>query len=184
MKKYYLGLAFILLGFNASAQKYRTAAGIRIGRDDFGGSIQQKIMEKSTLEGIFAAGNREVSGTVLLERHFPILGKGLNYYIGAGAHIGNLKDSGTFYGGDGIVGLEMKVPILPVLLSLDFKPAIHANHEDWSSFSGGFSVRYILVKEKKEKKRFGIFGGGDSDDKPRKKKDTKNDPPKKGIFGF
>src|SRR5690606_17873447 len=90
------------------AQKYRTAAGVRFGGETVGFTVQQKILPKSTLEGIAMAGKREVSGTVLFEQHFPIITRGLNYYIGAGAHLGNLKDEGTFYGADGIIGLEAK----------------------------------------------------------------------------
>jgi hypothetical protein len=199
MKKYFLVLALILMGVGASAQKYRTALGARIDRNDFGVSLQQKILEKNTLEGILAVGSREVSGTVLFERHFPILGKGFNYYLGAGAHVGSLKDHGTFYGGDAILGTELKLPIFPLLLSFDIKPALHVNHEDWFDFASGFSLRYILVKEKKEKKKFGLFGGGreedrrkgglfggsrEEEDRGRKRNKRKNEPEKKRWFDW
>ncbi|WP_051359889.1 hypothetical protein [Adhaeribacter aquaticus] len=184
MKKYFLLLTFCFFCLAASAQKYRTAAGIRIGKNDFGGTIQQKIMERNTLEGIVLAGTREVSGTALFEHHFPIMGKGFNWYLGAGAHVGHLKDAGGFYGGDVILGTEMKLPIFPILLSLDVKPAFHVNHEDWGRISGGFSIRYILVKEKREKR--GLFGIFDrSDNKSKKNKNKAKEEPKKGnIFGF
>jgi hypothetical protein len=199
MKKLPLVFLFFLIGLGASAQKYRTAIGARIDRNDFGVSLQQKIMERNTLEGIFAVGSRDATGTVLFEHHFPILGKGFNYYLGGGAHVGSLKDHGTFFGGDVILGTELKLPIFPLLLSFDIKPAMHINHEDWFDFASGFTLRYILVKEKKEKKKFGIFGGGDKDDrknngvfgdrtdsgdKNRRKNKGKNEPRKKGWFGL
>jgi len=183
MKKYsILFLLLLLTSLSVSAQKYRTTVGARFGRNDFGVALQQKVLEEVTLEGIFAAGNREADATLLIEKHFPLLGKGFNYYLGAGAHVGSLKDYGAFYGADVILGSELKLPIFPLVLSLDLKPAIHASHSDWFTIDGGFTLRYILVKEKVEKKRFGIFGGGKDNDRNRKKKNNKNEAPKRRIF--
>lgn len=190
MRKLTFSLFLCLLASGAWAQKYRTAAGLRIQKEGFGLSVQQKIMERTTLEGILGFSNREVSGTLLVEKHFPFLGKGFNYYLGGGAHVGNLKNNGAFFGGDAIIGTEMKLPLFPLVLSLDLKPAVHVNHEDWFNIGGGFTIRYILVKEKKEKKKlFGIFGGGDDDDddrdrKKNKKKNTGKDNDKPRIFNW
>ncbi|MFD2514141.1 hypothetical protein ACFSRY_09710 [Pontibacter locisalis] len=155
------------------AQKYRTAAGVRIESDKFGLSLQQKLHEQGTLEAIIAVGAREYSGTALYEWHFPILGKRFNYYLGAGAHVGNLKDNGVFTGADAILGVEYKVNGLPLLFSADVKPAFHINHEDWINLSSGISVRYVLVKEKKEKKSWWPFGEKEQSRKKRKKQDEK-----------
>ena len=155
------------------AQKYRTAAGVRIESDKFGVSLQQKLLEQSTLEAIVAVGAREYSGTALYEWHFPLLGKRFNYYLGAGAHVGNLKDNGVFTGADAILGIEYKVNGLPFLLSVDVKPAVHINHEDWVNLSSGVSVRYVILKEKKEKKSWWPFGNKDQRNKKRKKQSEK-----------
>ncbi len=160
----------------AQAQKYRTAAGVRLESDRFGVSLQQKLHERGTLEGIVQVGSREYSGTVLYEWHRPILGKRFNYYLGAGGHIGNLKDSGVFTGVDAILGVEYKVNGLPFLLSADVKPAVHINHDDWVHLSSGVSIRYVIVKEKKEKKKLWPFGRqADNDD--RKKKNRRQEEP-------
>ena len=152
-------ICFLFAGYTISyAQKYRTAIGPRIESDMFGVSIQQKIYERSTLEGIAAIGAREFSGTILYEWHRPILGERFNYYLGAGAHLGRLKDYGVFTGGDVILGIEYKVNGLPFLLSADIKPAVHINHENWISLSSGISVRYVILKEKKQKKSIWPFG--------------------------
>jgi len=181
MKKFTFVLSLCLLWGVASAQNYRTAAGLRIGRGGFGISAQQKIMERSTLEGIVSVDADEFTGTLLLEKHFPLIGKGFNYYLGGGAHVGTLNNFGTYYGGDAIVGAEMKLPLFPILLSLDLKPAVHINHEDWFNFGGGFTIRYILLKEKKERKKFlGIFGG----DNDKNKKKSGKDKEKTGIFNW
>ena len=163
MKKLLIGLIFLIAATSAEAQKYRTALGVRASRNQVGLTLQQLILPKTTIEAIGSVGSDEFSGTALLEQHFPILGKGFNYYMGLGAHIGNKKDFGTFYGGDLLAGLELKTPLLPFTISGDIKPAFHVNHEDWFTFGGAISVRYILVKEKKKKKSFKLFG--DDDDK-------------------
>ena len=169
MKKIFLGLGLILAFNAAQAQKYRTALGVRASRNQLGLTVQQLILPKSTIEVIASAGSNEYSGTALFEHHFPILGRGFNYYLGAGAHLGDKKDFGKFYGADLITGLELKTPLLPFTISADLKPAFHVNHGDWFTFGGGISARFILVKEKK--KKFNLFGPGEN------KKDSG------GIFG-
>lgn len=164
-------LLIILLGivFTANSQKYRTAVGPRVESDMFGVSLQQRIGETSTLEVIAATGAREFSGTVLYEWHRPLLGQRFNYYIGAGGHVGRLKDYGVFTGGDVILGIEYKVNGLPILLSADIKPAVHINHEDWFGFSSGISLRYVILKEKPKKKSIWPFGK--KEEERRKKED-------------
>lgn len=167
------------------AQKYRTAAGIRLGGDQFGATVQQRVAERSTLEGIALVGSREYSGTLLYQRHFPLLGKRFNYYLGGGGHVGNLKEQGVFTGLDAIVGVEYKVNGLPFLLSADVKPAMHFNHEDWVNLATGISIRYVILPEKKEKKKLWPFGKQEEEEKsvwPFKKK--KQEPPKKKVWPF
>ncbi len=168
------------------AQKYRTAAGIRLGGDQFGATVQQRIAERSTLEGIALVGSREYSGTLLYQRHYPFLGKRFNYYLGGGGHVGNLKDHGVFTGVDAIVGVEYKINGLPLLLSADVKPALHINHEDWVNLATGISIRYVILPEKKEKKKLWPFGKQEEEEKsvwPFKKK-KEPEPPKRKVWPF
>lgn len=166
----------------ATAQKYRTAAGLRLSPGLYGLTVQQKFLPKSTLEGLVLAGPREVTGTVLAEQHFGILGPSLNYYFGAGGHVGNNKDTGAFGGLDGIAGVEYKVAFTSLVLSLDFKPSIEFNSADWARFPTAFSLRYILVKEKKTGLLDGIFGG--DKDKPRKDTKSKKSNQRRGLFDW
>jgi hypothetical protein len=188
MKKIFLTILLVAGAASVSqAQKYRTAAGIRLGGDQFGATVQQKIAEKSTLEGIALVGSREYSGTLLYQRHFPILGKRLNYYLGGGGHVGNLKDYGVFTGVDAIVGVEYKINGLPLLLSADVKPALHINHEDWVNLATGISIRYVILPEKKEKKKLWPFGKQQEEEEKSvwpfgKKKEP--EPPKKRVWPF
>ncbi|MCP2043115.1 hypothetical protein [Pontibacter sp. HSC-36F09] len=188
MKKFIFTILLVAGAATASqAQKYRTAAGIRLGGDQFGATLQQRVAEKSTLEGIALVGSREYSGTVLYQRHWPMLGKRFNYYLGGGGHIGNLKDQGVFTGLDAIVGIEYKVNGLPFLLSADVKPALHFNHEDWVNLATGISIRYVIVPEKKEKKKIWPFGKQQEEEEKSgwpfgKKKEP--EPPKKKVWPF
>ena len=149
------GLLFLatVMTLPAAAQKYRTAAGLRSDGTTYGLTIQQLILPKTTLEGLGMVAPRERSATLLAERHFGILGPSLNYYFGAGGHIGNHKDDGTFWGFDGLVGAEYKIAFIPFVISIDFKPTIEYGSADWNRFPTAFSVRYIFVKKKKT----GIF---------------------------
>ncbi|WP_019946462.1 hypothetical protein [Hymenobacter aerophilus] len=164
----------------AFAQKYITAAGLRIGGGQYGLSVQQKILPKATLEGLALASSRELSATVLAERHFGILGPSLNYYLGAGGHLGHHKDDGTFGGFDAIIGAEYKVAFVPLVLSVDFKPTVEINSADWARFPTAFSVRYIIIKEKTS------FLGGIFDGKDKKKSKPKKKDKNKGggLFDF
>ena len=137
----------------AAAQKYRTAAGFRSSGSSYGLTIQQVFLPQATLEGLALSSARERSATLLVERHFGILGPSLNYYFGAGGHYGENKDEGRFWGFDGLVGAEYKIAFLPLVISIDFKPTIEYGLADYNRFPTAFSVRYIFVKKKKE----GVF---------------------------
>lgn len=144
------GLFALLLSLAhpAAAQKYITAAGVRLGGGNYGITVQQAVASRVTIEGIAGLGQREYSGTVLGEYHFGILGPSLNYYFGAGGHLGHNKDSGDFGGFDGLVGVEYKVAFLPLVLSFDFKPTLEIHSDDYARFPTAFSIRYVLIKRK------------------------------------
>ncbi|QKG58394.1 hypothetical protein GKZ68_18220 [Hymenobacter sp. BRD128] len=141
-------LLLLSLAYGASAQKYDTALGARLGGGNYGITLQQRVASRVTIEGIAGLGQREYSGTVLGEYHFGILGPSLNYYFGAGGHLGHNKDTGGFGGFDGLVGVEYKVAFLPVVLSLDFKPTIEVNSADYARFPTAFSIRYVFFKRR------------------------------------
>ena len=144
------GLLLLLLALaaSASAQKYNTALGARLGGGNYGITLQQRVASRVTIEGIAGLREREYSGTVLGEYHFGILGPSLNYYFGAGGHLGHNKDTGDFGGFDGLVGVEYKVAFLPVVLSFDFKPTLEINSDDYARFPTAFSIRYVFIKRR------------------------------------
>ena len=138
-----------LLAHPAAAQKYRTAAGLRSDGNNYGFTVQQLVLPNTTLEGLAMFAPRERSATLLAERHFGILGPSLNYYFGAGAHVGRHRDDGDFWGFDGLIGAEYKIAFLPFVISFDFKPTVEYGSGDWNRFPTAFSVRYIFVKKRK-----------------------------------
>ena len=167
----------------ATAQKYRAAAGMRLSPGLYGLTVQQKFLPKATLEGLALAGPREITGTVLAERHFGILGPSLNYYIGAGGHVGNNKDTGAFGGVDAIVGVEYKIALSRLVISADFKPSVEFNSDDWARFPTAFSIRYVIIKDKSS-----IFDGVFGGDKKKKSKSKSKSKAKsgsgRGLFDF
>jgi hypothetical protein len=142
------GFLGLLVAHSAAAQKYNTAAGVRLGGGNYGITVQQRVASRVTIEGIAGLREREYSGTVLGEYHFGILGPSLNYYFGAGGHLGHNKNTGDFGGFDGIVGVEYKVAFLPIALSFDFKPSYEINSDDYARFPTAFSIRYVFAKRK------------------------------------
>lgn len=145
----------ILFVSSLSAQKYRTAAGIRIGTE-FGITVQQLVLENATLEGIIQKGffNDLTTISVLYEYHQKLVFKGLNFYIGGGPHIG-LYDAAdrngrkNSLGVTAIGGIEMRFG--RVLASFDYKPAINfAGGEHIYDSQSSLSLRYIIVPAKKK----------------------------------
>lgn len=141
-----------LLSFQAAAQKYSTALGLRFGNQNYGITAKQRIFKTLAVEGMMTASERELLGTFMLVKHFPIIGRGLNAYIGGGGHIGGLKDFGPVLGVDAMLGLEIKIPFVPLTASVDFKPAYHIVHEDWFDAGTAVSVRYIIGKDTKKQR--------------------------------
>jgi hypothetical protein len=140
------------------SQKYRTAAGIRIGTE-FGVTVQQLLWDDYTLEGILQKGffNNIATATVLFEKHQKILFRGFNFYVGAGPHYGfYTHDKGTNHNPVGISligGIEMRFNRTNV--SLDFKPAVNLYGGDRVFDSQvALSLRYIIVKAKKKEQKW------------------------------
>ncbi len=138
----------------AQAQKYRTAVGLRLARPDLGITVTQRLAERTTLEVLGSAANNDLTLTVLGRQHTGILGHALNLYAGAGPHIGNTQERGNYVGGTLALGVEWKIPIFPIVLSYDWMPAISStNREKRFNNSTGISVRYVLLREKRD----GVF---------------------------
>ncbi len=156
MKKFVITL-FVALSIIplANAQDYKTGIGLRGGL--FAGlTVKHFVSSKAAFEGLLSTRWRGFVVTGLYEieaEAFDV--KGLNWYYGAGAHVGFYNGSytdwgryGTSYtviGIDGILGLEYNFKKVPINIGLDWKPFI--NLVGYSGFwpdDGALSVRFIF----------------------------------------
>lgn len=153
MRRFLLITVCSLCIITAHAQKYGTSLGLRLGDQRYGISLRQRVMSGFTGELLFEVEPAAYQLTVLPKYHLPLIGEGLNLYMGAGAHVGELKHFGTTYGFDLMVGIEWKLPLLPLTLSTDIKPAYNVQDQDWFEFPAAISVHYVLAKETKSKRQ-------------------------------
>lgn len=166
MKRLFFGLLFLgLLGFvsgaHAQSKKkssgggagYTTGIGLRGGGWSSGLTVKHFLSGKNNVafEGLLTREYAARGGrlTLMLEKHLPVSDfKGLQFYYGAGAHIGSYR--GRYYfedvrfrrgkkydyyrtywtddtnyivgGADLILGLEYKMEDLPFVIGVDYKP--------------------------------------------------------------
>ncbi|MFC5190896.1 hypothetical protein ACFPIK_03900 [Algoriphagus aquatilis] len=183
-------ICFLLNGIQVNAQRYGTALGLRLGNSDInrtvGLSLQQRVMERVTIEGILQTDfSRNTTLSVLAQKHHPIISKRFNYYYGGGLSFGNeesfVKNPATkeiihTYGNattgvDLIAGVEMT--LANAVISLDYKPNINlVGREEFYRGQVGLSVRTVLVKSKEQKKK---------QRQRQKAKQAKNQPQRKPI---
>lgn len=116
--------------------EYRTAIGLRAGGTS-GLTFKHFSSSHNAFEGILSFWNRGIGFTGLFEKHSHTGARGLKVYYGAGAHAAFYNrngyyryydgyyytyDAGVSLGIDGIVGIEYKIPPIPIAISLDLKP--------------------------------------------------------------
>jgi len=144
----------LLSGYAGQAQKYSTAAGLRVDGNLLGITVKQRVFRTIALEGMITGNDTQTRGTLLLENHYPLAGKGLNFYIGGGGHIGGVDELGPVMGLDAIMGAELKIPLLRLVVSADVKPAYNFTYEEKPlEYSTAISVRYVLGKEGKSQRK-------------------------------
>jgi hypothetical protein len=128
------------------AQDYKTALGVRISSRppvvSHSLSVRHFLGQKLAVEGLLSFGGPVALG-VLLEVHRPIGTKNFNLFYGGGGYVG--FSSPAVAGLQGVLGLDYKVPVIPLNLSFDWKPEINL-YKDFSFEPAaiGLSVRYTL----------------------------------------
>ncbi|MBC8172803.1 MAG: hypothetical protein H7X71_02760 [Chitinophagales bacterium] len=134
------------------SQKYITAGGLRMSKNEVGLTVQQHIFETVTVEALAMFNIEEYYFSAMLEKHDKILwGEGFNSYFGAGPRYGKYITDSTYFGADFVFGAEYKMLLFPVVLSADIKPGFRFEQDNWFELGVGVSIRYILIKEKKKK---------------------------------
>ncbi len=177
MKKLIVLSFSTLFALQLFGQNYMTTAGLRFGTD-WGLTVQQRIAKNFTVEGILQSSlqREEVLLTGMVERHYPVIHKGLNLYFGGGLHKGwinepaNLENPNGFEDPMGVTfvgGAELTLGRLNI--SYDFKPAVNLQGGERTFYTqSGLSVRYVLIsardvkkfQKKQRKKKRQKEGGG------------------------
>ncbi len=155
-------LLVLLFTVSASAQRYKTAAGVRFD-NGFNLTVQQYITKGWTVEGILHTpfiASKDLGITLLAEKHHKILFRGTNFYTGAGVHYywqqNSARESSEIHdnvmGISGIAGLE--VSLGRINLAVDWKPELHLSGDqarpfEWNGAS--VSLRYIIEKRERKK---------------------------------
>jgi hypothetical protein len=121
------------------------------------------VLEHTTVEGILQSSfqREEYMVTGLVAQHYPIVFKGLNFYVGGGVHKGWNKQPSTFedpngfknpFGLTAVAGLELTLGRLN--FSYDYKPAVNlTGGESRFYMQTGLSVRYVFLSNRDLKKR-------------------------------
>ena len=158
MRKVFLLSITLLLFFlsegqskSANSASYRTALGVKF----YPAGITLKHFFNGNNAGEFIGyfWNRGVRFTGLYEIHGNFADvDGLKWYVGPGAHIGfydyfnhNNHIDGTFFGIDGVLGLDFKFNGAPINISVDWQPSFEFG--DYVGFTGnwgGLGIRYTF----------------------------------------
>lgn len=162
MKKI-LFTAAILISVNylqaqALGREYRTAIGVKVW-DGGGLSVKHFVNDRAALEGIAYIWDEGFRLTGLYEFHGDIGGApGLKWYVGPGAHVGfydngkdnnnyNDGDGNTYFGIDGVIGLDFKFNKVPINISLDWQPVFEfGDNRGFYGNWGGLGIRYAFGK--------------------------------------
>lgn len=158
MKRLLTTAAFLLLTNLLIAQSlghdYRTAIGVKIW-DGGGLSVKHFTNGNNALEGIAYIWDKGFRLTGLYEIHGDIGGApGLKWYVGPGAHVGfydkdndNRDVDGTYFGVDGVLGLDFKFNKVPINMSIDWQPSFEfGDGRGFYAGWGGLGIRYAFGK--------------------------------------
>jgi hypothetical protein len=137
---------------------YRTALGVKLWGNGGGISLKHFIGNNNALEGIgyFWRGGSRITG--LYEFHYDIAGApGLKWYVGPGIHVGfyngyyfdryynDGRNSGSYIGIDGVLGLDYKFKGAPINLSVDWQPSFEfGDNQGFIGSWGGLGIRYTF----------------------------------------
>lgn len=149
--------SFRALAFNTST--YQASFGLRVGETS-GIAFKKYFGHSKAIEGMVAPWHRGLSTTLLIEQYKPAFEiRGLHWYYGGGAHAAfdlnytlrnHWGDRYIYYqydgiglGIDAILGIEYKIPPLPLAISLDIKPFFEVNTAGgtWMAIDPGIGLK-------------------------------------------
>jgi len=133
----------------AKGSSYKTALGVKF-YPGAGITLKHFVKSNAALEGIAYFSNKGFRITGLYELHYDLLQvEGLKWYVGPGAHVGfyddKYYDGNTYFGIDGILGIDYKIKGAPLNLSLDWNPSFEfgTNSAGFNSY-GGLAIRFAF----------------------------------------
>jgi hypothetical protein len=153
MKLSFWVFALFLSTSTLFAQSYQTAVGLRLG-NEWGITAKQHLGNNYALEFLAITQKAEFENKLALyiERHYNLMGRRFNGYVGAGIHKGFSRSvlalgTSSSYGVGAIGGVEFSSGSYN--FSLDLRPQFNLNKLATPNFYNsyiGLSVRYILIK--------------------------------------
>lgn len=131
MKKVIMIAVLLVSALAVNAQDYNWAIGLRGGMEKNAGITVKKGMDGSAWD---FTGNWYLGGEhsrlnlqALYELQYTLTGP-LDWYWGVGGHVGTWSDANAaklWLGLDAVIGLELKIPNVPLALSLDYRPGFN-----------------------------------------------------------
>jgi hypothetical protein len=172
MKKIIIGILFftaIASGYSVNAQEitevkpvdhqpaYKMAIGIRLSSAPamVNNSVSFKyfMTHRTAIEALVSFGDPLAFGA-LLESYNPLSTSGLQWFYGAGGYLGfgkeynaekKVEERKTYFGAQGIVGLDYKFEKIPLNISLDWKPELNLVQDiNFEPAALGFTARFTF----------------------------------------
>lgn len=153
--KSFLVISSLLLFCSAGMAQapYHKALGIKVP-GGFSVTYKNFVSDTRNLELQATAWNKGFRVSGLYEFNFYAFPQipSLSWFVGPGVHVGFWKDqykneynSKTDLGIDGIIGLDYKIPDIPINLSLDWQPSVTLiGDASFAPASGGIAVRFTF----------------------------------------
>jgi len=145
-----IGIGFILMmcllvAGSVQAQDYKGALGVRFSSKaaliNTSVSLKYFFTEKTAAEGFISLSDPFALG-LLLEQHQPFV-SGIKYYYGGGIYAGFSGD--RKFGFHGVIGLDYKIPNLPIGFSIDWKPELTVAKEfSFEARALGATARFTI----------------------------------------
>lgn len=131
--------------FSATAQSYKSAVGVRFSNNDAfigtGISFKHFVKSNTALEALLSFDPLALG--LLVEKHYPTKAAGLDWFVGGGAYVG--FEGRNNLGLLGIIGLDYKIPQVPLNIALDWKPELYLiERVDFEPAAVGVSVRFAF----------------------------------------
>lgn len=125
-----IAVFFMLIVCSANAQGYKSAVGVRFSSKaalvNNSVSLKYFFTEKTAVEGLITFNDPFALG-LLVEQHKPFTTNHFTYFYGGGVYAGF---SGQRRAGlQGVLGLDYKIPTIPLNFSIDWKPELTVTKE-------------------------------------------------------